>query len=85
MALRKVGELLALLGAPYDARCLDFHENRRYARDASYAQVTEQLYARSRYRYGDCRDLLTPVIPLLEPIPRWPRRCWRRCRLAANA
>ena len=44
-------EMLAFIGAPYDPRCLDFHENRRYARTASYAQVTEKLYDRSRYRY----------------------------------
>ena len=46
-----VRQMLAFVGAPYDRRCLDFHENRRYARTASYAQVTEKLYDRSRYRY----------------------------------
>ena len=65
-----VRELLAFVGAPYDRRCLDFHENRRYARTASYAQVTEKLYDRSRYRYRDYRDELAPVIPILEPVIR---------------
>jgi hypothetical protein len=46
-----VRKMLAFVGAPYDKRCLDFHDNRRYARTASYAQVTEKLYDRSRYRY----------------------------------
>ena len=32
-----------------------FHENRRYARTASYAQVTEKLYDRSRFRYRHYR------------------------------
>jgi tetratricopeptide (TPR) repeat protein len=64
----KVRDMLAFLGAPYDPRCLDFHENRRYARTASYAQVTEKLYDRSRYRYRAYRDQLGPVIPILEPI-----------------
>jgi tetratricopeptide (TPR) repeat protein len=64
----KVREMLAFVGAPYDPRCLDFHENRRYARTASYAQVTEKLYGRSRYRYRAYRDQLAPVIPILEPI-----------------
>jgi hypothetical protein len=64
-ALRK---MLGFVGAPYDARCLDFHENRRYARTASYAQVTEKLYARSRFRYRDYREQLAPVIPILEPV-----------------
>jgi hypothetical protein len=61
----KVRDMLAFLGAPYDPRCLDFHENRRYARTASYAQVTEKLYDRSRYRYRAYRDQLGPVIPIL--------------------
>jgi len=64
----KVREMLAFIGAPYDSRCLDFHENRRYARTASYAQVAEKLYDRSRYRYRAYRDELKPVIPMLEPI-----------------
>jgi tetratricopeptide (TPR) repeat protein len=66
----EVRDMLAFLGAPYDQRCLDFHKNRRYARTASYAQVTEKLYDRSRYRYLAYRDQLEPVIPILEPIIR---------------
>ena len=61
-----VRKLLAFVGAPYDRRCLSFHENRRYARTASYAQVTEKLYDRSRYRYRHYRNELAPVIPILE-------------------
>ena len=60
--------MLKFIGAPYDRRCLDFHQNRRYARTASYAQVTEKLYDRSRYRYRAYRDELAPAIPILEPI-----------------
>lgn len=60
-------EMLAFLGLPHDHRCLDFHENRRYARTASYAQVTEKLYDRSRLRYRAYRAQLEPVIPILEP------------------
>jgi tetratricopeptide (TPR) repeat protein len=60
--------MLDFIGAPYDQRCLDFHENRRYARTASYAQVTEQLHDRSRYRYRNYREQLAPVIPILEPV-----------------
>jgi hypothetical protein len=63
-----VREMLAFIGAPFDRRCLDFHENRRYARTASYAQVTEKLYDRSRYRYRAYREHLAPVIPILEPV-----------------
>jgi hypothetical protein len=65
-----VRKMLAFVGAPYDKRCLDFHANRRYARTASYAQVTEKLYDRSRYRYRAYQDELQPVIPILEPVIR---------------
>jgi tetratricopeptide (TPR) repeat protein len=64
----RVREMLAFIGLAFDPRCLDFHENRRYARTASYAQVTEKLYDRSRFRYRAYRKELAPVIPLLEPI-----------------
>jgi tetratricopeptide (TPR) repeat protein len=65
-----VRDILDFVGAPFDPHCLAFHENRRYARTASYAQVTEKLYDRSRYRYRAYRDQLGPVIPILEPIIR---------------
>jgi hypothetical protein len=49
---------------------LAFHENRRYARTASYAQVTERLYDRSRcpYRYRHYLAQLQSVIPILQPV-----------------
>jgi hypothetical protein len=65
-----VRTMLAFVGAPYDRRCLDIQNNRRYARTASYAQVTEKLYDRSRYRYRHYRAELRPVIPILEPAIR---------------
>ena len=65
-----VRKMLAFVGAPYDKRCLDFHDNRRYARTASYAEATEKLYDRSRCRYRAYRDELRPVIPILAPVIR---------------
>jgi tetratricopeptide (TPR) repeat protein len=62
-----VRRMFSFVGAPFDRRCLNFHENRRYARTASYAQVTEKLYDRSRFRYRPYLRHLAPVIPILEP------------------
>jgi tetratricopeptide (TPR) repeat protein len=62
-----VRKIMNFVGVPFDKRCLNFHENRRYARTASYAQVTEKLYDRSRYRYRAYLKELAPVIPILEP------------------
>jgi len=60
--------MLDFIGEPYDERCLAFHENRRYARTASYAQVTEKLYDRSRYRYRHYLKQLEPATAILEPV-----------------
>jgi len=61
-----IRRVLAFIGEEFDPSCLAFHENRRYARTASYAQVTERLYDRSRYRYQHYLPQLQPVIPILQ-------------------
>jgi len=63
-----VRQALDFIGLPFEPSCLAFHENRRYARTASYAQVAEPLYARSKYRYRHYLAELKPVIALLEPL-----------------
>jgi tetratricopeptide (TPR) repeat protein len=63
-----IRKVLAFIGEEFDPKCLAFHENRRYARTASYAQVTEKLYDRSRYRYRHYLPQLQPVIPILLPV-----------------
>ena len=62
-----VRRMLDFIGEEFDPRILSFHENRRYARTASYAQVAEPLYAGARGRYRHYRKELEPVIALLEP------------------
>jgi tetratricopeptide (TPR) repeat protein len=61
-----VRSVLDFIGEPFDPGCLRFHENQRYARTASYAQVTERLYDRARFRYKHYRKHLAPVIPILQ-------------------
>ena len=63
-----VRAMLDFVGEDFDPACLQFHENQRYARTASYAQVTEKLYDRSRYRYRHYRAQLEPAIPILAPM-----------------
>ena len=62
-----VRSVLDFVGERFDPKCLKFHENQRYARTASYAQVTEPLYDRSRFRYRHYLKHLRPVIPILRP------------------
>jgi tetratricopeptide (TPR) repeat protein len=63
-----IRRVLEFIGEPFDPKCLDFHENHRYARTASYAQVTERLYDRSRYRYRHYLPQLQQVMPILQPV-----------------
>ena len=63
-----VRDMLGFVGEPFHPDCIAFHENRRYARTASYAQVTERLYTRSRFRHRDYVRHLEPVLPELAPL-----------------
>jgi tetratricopeptide (TPR) repeat protein len=64
-SLRRVFDFV---GEAFDPRCLAFHENRRYARTASYAQVSETLYDRSRYRFRRYLPQLEPALAILRPV-----------------
>jgi Sulfotransferase family len=79
-SIRRVFEFI---GEEFDPGCLAFHENRRYARTASYAQVTEKLYGRSRYRYRNYLPQLQPIIPILQPVIERARADRRRLDLRA--
>ncbi len=59
--------LLKFVDVEWDDRCLDFHDNTRYARTASYAQVTEGFHTRSVYRYKNYSSHLKEIVPILEP------------------
>ncbi len=63
-----VRKILDFIGVAFDPKCLSFEENTRYARTASYAQVTEKLYDRSRYRYRPYLQHLQPVLERLAPV-----------------
>ena len=63
-----VRRIFDFVGAPYDPSVLAFERNARYARTASYAQVTEKLYDRSRYRYRQYWKHLEPIISILQPL-----------------
>jgi len=63
-----VRRMLRFIGLEFDENCLNFHENRRYARTASYAQVTEKLYDRSRFRYRNYLRHLEPIVPIVQPV-----------------
>jgi tetratricopeptide (TPR) repeat protein len=63
-----VRKILDFIGVPFDEKCLSFEKNTRYARTASYAQVTEKLYDRSRYRYRPYIKHLAPVLETMMPV-----------------
>jgi tetratricopeptide (TPR) repeat protein len=59
--------ILDFIGEPFDERCVNFQENRRVPHTPSYAQVTEKVYDRSRFRYRHYLKHLEPVMPILKP------------------
>lgn len=63
----EVHRILAEIGLPFDSQVLKFYENDRFARTASYAQVTEPLYERSKFRYKNYIRHLHSVSGMLEP------------------
>ena len=60
-------KIIDFIGESWDPACLEFYNNKRRARTASYAQVTEKIYTRSVHRYKNYQKFLEPVIPILEP------------------
>jgi tetratricopeptide (TPR) repeat protein len=66
--------LLDFLGLPWDPKVLDNRAaatGRDYIRTASYAQVTEPIYARAAGRWTRYREQMAPVLPILAP---WAER-----------
>jgi hypothetical protein len=64
---KHVREILSFIGVEFDPRCLSFEDNQRYARTASYAQVTEKLYGSSVYRHKHYRQHLDEAVAILKP------------------
>jgi Flp pilus assembly protein TadD len=64
---KHVRRMLEFLGVEFDPRCLSFDQNQRYARTASYAQVTEKLYDKSVYRFRHYRKHLDQAVAILRP------------------
>ncbi len=62
-----VRKMLDFIGVDFDPRTLSFHENQRYARTASYAQVTEKLYDSSVFRYRHYRKYMDEAVEILKP------------------
>lgn len=60
--------LLAHLGLPFEAVCLQFHESSRYAPTPSYAQVAEPVNDRSIGRHRKFAAQLEPHLAELAPV-----------------
>jgi hypothetical protein len=63
-----VRRALGFVGVAFEPACLQFTENRRYARTASYAQVSEPLYDRSIGRYRNYLPFLGPALAQLQEV-----------------
>jgi tetratricopeptide (TPR) repeat protein len=63
-----VRRMLEFCRIDFDPKVLAFHENQRYARTASYAQVTEKLYDSSVNRFRHYRRHLGGAVEILRPV-----------------
>ncbi len=63
-----VRKMLGFCRIDFDPKVLAFHENQRYARTASYAQVTEKLYDSSVNRYRHYKKHLEEATEILKPV-----------------
>jgi len=61
-----VRRVLDFLGLPFDARCLNFHQNERRVKTASTQQVREKLHSRSVERWRNYERHLEMWKPLME-------------------
>lgn len=60
--------MLDFIGESFEARCVAFEDNVRLPQTPSYAQVSEKIYKRSRFRYRNYLKHLEPVIPIVQPV-----------------
>jgi tetratricopeptide (TPR) repeat protein len=58
--------LLDYLGLPWDARCLNFHENKRVVKTASAAQVRRPVYRSSVARWRHFETHLQPLLAIVQ-------------------
>jgi tetratricopeptide (TPR) repeat protein len=58
--------VLDFVGLPWDARCLDFHENRRLVKTASVAQVRKPIYRTSVARWKHFARHLRPLYDIVK-------------------
>ena len=65
---KETTRMLKFVDEKFEEECLNFHQNPRYSRTASYAQVKQKLYKSSRYRYRHYRKQVESIVPILDPV-----------------
>jgi hypothetical protein len=61
--------MLNFIGADYDPACVNFYENKRVARTASYEQISQPIYSTSVERYFNYMPFIEPeVVSILNPV-----------------
>lgn len=65
---RRVRELTAHVGLPFDPACLKFYESKRVVHTASSEQVRRPIYTSSRARWRNYEKHIGPMLERLGPI-----------------
>ena len=66
---KEAKRLIAFLGLPWDAKCVEFHKSGRPVKTASVAQVRQPIYATSVQRWKNYGEGLQPLIEAIADKP----------------
>ncbi|MFK5891833.1 MAG: tetratricopeptide repeat protein [Pseudomonadota bacterium] len=62
-------KIIEFCGVDWNDSCLQFHENTRFAKTASYDQVRQPMYKKSVARWKNYESHIKPLIDILKNIP----------------
>jgi len=66
-------KILNYCGLEWDDACLEFHKSKRVVATASYDQVRQKMYTKSRARWKNYRTHIAPLIDALgDALDGWP-------------
>lgn len=73
---KNISKILAYVGLPWEAECLNFYNYSRTVRTASTAQVRKKIYTTSSYRWENYKEQLTPLLQTLKREIPSSNRVW---------
>jgi tetratricopeptide (TPR) repeat protein len=67
----EISKTIEFIGAEWDDCVLDYKDKKQIINTPSYAQITEDIYDRAKYRWTRYREQIEPVIDILSPYAEY--------------